>query len=235
MTVEIADFKDKHKGERCFVLGCGPSLRHTNLDLIADEISFAMNNICLIYPQTKWRPTYYWNTTTNVNRFPSWLAMANEAVSYGQPSFIRLKSPISDAPNVIRVDVQGARYKWDSLPMSLWTPDAADHICLYRMSAYGLMQLVQYMGCNPVYFLGFDGLFVANAANHFSPDYEAGYVWTAEQARHETIIQRDAHERVKACADYFGIDIYDCTVDGHLAIYPKAVLEEIDGIIKLQE
>src|SRR3989304_4442367 len=52
---------------RAFVVGGGPSLKHTNLDRLVGEVSFAMNRIDLAYQPdpangirgTIWRPTYY--------------------------------------------------------------------------------------------------------------------------------------------------------------------------------
>ena len=228
--MEVADFKDKHRGERCFVLGCGPSLSKINLDLIANEVSFAMNNICLIYPQTKWRPTYYWSSTQSLNKYPKWLEWGKEAISYGQPSFIGNESPIPDAPNTIRLNIfsvrKPARDTW-ALPAAIWTTDAAKQIYHYRMSAYGLMQLVQYMGCNPVYMLGFDNNWIAGGPNHFSPDYEAGFEWNEEYVAHETFWQGYAHKKIKMYMDHLGIDVYDCTVGGSLEVYPRVNLEDI--------
>ncbi len=55
----IQGFKDIHRGERCFVIGNGPSLTPQDLDKLKDEITFGSNRIFCIYPQTQWRPTYY--------------------------------------------------------------------------------------------------------------------------------------------------------------------------------
>ena len=38
-------FKDIHKGKRCFIIGNGPSLRKENLSVLADEITFTVNQI----------------------------------------------------------------------------------------------------------------------------------------------------------------------------------------------
>ena len=42
-------YKDLHKGKRVFLVANGPSLLNTNLDLLENEISFAMNRVSLIY------------------------------------------------------------------------------------------------------------------------------------------------------------------------------------------
>jgi len=56
---DIKHLKGIGKGKRIFLVGNGPSLNDMNLDLLENEDSIAMNRIELIYPKTKWRPTYY--------------------------------------------------------------------------------------------------------------------------------------------------------------------------------
>ena len=69
MNTVFEKYKDKHKGDRVFLVANGPSLANTNLDLIKDEISIALNKVSLIYPKNKlWRPTYYLYSSTNVKR-----------------------------------------------------------------------------------------------------------------------------------------------------------------------
>ena len=52
-----------HLGEGCFIIGNGPSLTVDDLNTLAEKQidCFAMNRIYKIFPQTKWRPTYYVN------------------------------------------------------------------------------------------------------------------------------------------------------------------------------
>ena len=57
----LAGYRDIHKGQQCFIVANGPSLRAEDLDKLADlgEITFAMNRIYKMFDQTKWRPTCY--------------------------------------------------------------------------------------------------------------------------------------------------------------------------------
>ena len=52
-------FKDIHSGERCFIIGNGPSLKNTDLSLLRDEFTFGMNRIYLMYPDLGFSTTYY--------------------------------------------------------------------------------------------------------------------------------------------------------------------------------
>lgn len=42
---KLKKLKDIHKGQRCFIIGSGPSLNQTNLSLIKDEIIFGVNTL----------------------------------------------------------------------------------------------------------------------------------------------------------------------------------------------
>ena len=55
----VAALRDKHRGQRCFIIGNGPSLKIEDLDKLKDEVTFACNKIYLAFDQTAWRPTYY--------------------------------------------------------------------------------------------------------------------------------------------------------------------------------
>lgn len=55
----VAALKDKHRGQRCFIIGNGPSLRVKDLDRLKSEVTFACNKIYLAFDETEWRPTYY--------------------------------------------------------------------------------------------------------------------------------------------------------------------------------
>ncbi|MGH7214847.1 MAG: hypothetical protein ACREIT_08790, partial [Tepidisphaeraceae bacterium] len=68
MPLKVSDFHNRHCGRRAFLVGNGPSLIRTPLDLLAGEYTFAMNRIALIYEKTIWRPSFFVCTTTNITR-----------------------------------------------------------------------------------------------------------------------------------------------------------------------
>ncbi len=56
---KIKSLKDKYKGDRCFILGNGPSLNRTDLSKLKNEISFGSNGIFHIFEENDYRPTYF--------------------------------------------------------------------------------------------------------------------------------------------------------------------------------
>lgn len=58
-SLQIHNLKNIHQGNRCFIIGNGPSLRIEDLDKLVGEYTFATNKIDRLFPKTRWRPTYY--------------------------------------------------------------------------------------------------------------------------------------------------------------------------------
>lgn len=62
----LKSFKDKYKGQRCFIIGNGPSLNIDDLNKLKGEITFAFNRIYYIFDKTDWRPSYYLTEDTKI-------------------------------------------------------------------------------------------------------------------------------------------------------------------------
>ncbi|MCI0854684.1 MAG: hypothetical protein J4N91_09695, partial [Chloroflexi bacterium] len=52
-------YRDRHRGERCFVIGNGPSLKQTDLSLLKEEFTFGMNRIYMIFAELGFSTTYF--------------------------------------------------------------------------------------------------------------------------------------------------------------------------------
>lgn len=66
-------FKNTHSGERCFILGNGPSLKNVDLSLLADEFVFTVNNFAFVdgFEKVKtnvhlWMDMAYFNARNDV-------------------------------------------------------------------------------------------------------------------------------------------------------------------------
>jgi len=62
----LAGFHNLHQGQRCFILGNGPSLRKTDLSLLEGEVTFGMNRIYLLFPEMGFSTTYFVSINTLV-------------------------------------------------------------------------------------------------------------------------------------------------------------------------
>ena len=185
----FSDYKDKHLGKRCFIIANGPSLKKTNLDLIKDEYSIAMNKVSLIYPQTDWRPTYYLYASTNVNNKvwgDSWTKSVQESVSN-----TNIKSFVMDKfKNRVDPKNQYKHINWinsvsetkpqlsGEIETSCFSKDIVERIDKSGTSVNIALQMAYWFGFSEICFVGADLGFVEdhgskNDPNHFDPSYRA--------------------------------------------------------------
>ena len=55
----LLSIKDTHRGERCFIIGTGPSLNKTNMILLKNEVTFGVNTLFTGLPKCGFKCTYW--------------------------------------------------------------------------------------------------------------------------------------------------------------------------------
>ena len=150
----IQSLKDSHKGEKCFIIGNGPSLRAEDLDKLQDSgiSTFAMNRVFKMFPQTKWRPTYYISEDILILR---------DTIADVE----RIASKITFIPINLKwyenVDVIGAQYFWMDYNSELRETFGLSLDCAHSVRCRGTVtstciQFAIYMGFTEIYLLGID-------------------------------------------------------------------------------
>lgn len=230
---KIALLKDKHKNQRGFVIGNGPSLQIRDLNLLKKEVTFASNRIYLAFEQTDWRPTYYsvedslvleqnqkqiQNFTDTNKLFPS------DITKY-----------ISPIQNTLYFNFQRTQF----YPQEPSFGINALH-CLYWGSTitYTLLQLACYMGIREIYLLGVDhdydvpkkhekgeeAFVVNNNQNHFHPDY----LKPGEKMHPPNLHQLDkAYLSANRAISRLNGKIYNATRGGKLEIFPRVDFDSL--------
>jgi len=246
MRPRIEAWKDKYKGERCFCIGNGPSLKDTPLYLLEDEYTFGLNRIADIYPSTSWRPSFYVNVTI-MTTDAGWAKSSIEAIK-NTPSFVwygllpsvldTIEDEVMISYNVFPVEVTKERPQ-DGFSLDIWSHDIAERVSKYGSSMLAVLQIAVYMGFNPIYLLGCDlgwkpfDYEENKDPNHFSEDYwgraypGTEVVVTPRVALKYTTDALASHALAKEACDSIGVEIYNATVGGELEVYPRADLLEV--------
>ena len=55
----LRKLKNRYQGQRIFVIGNGPSLKHTDLRLLKNELTIGSNGIFLLFDEYDFKPTFY--------------------------------------------------------------------------------------------------------------------------------------------------------------------------------
>ena len=152
---KLRKYKSIHKGKRCFIIGNGPSLTGSDLDLIKEEITFASNKIFNIYEETSWRPTYYVCTDHGVldhiyKDITMSKAVENFIDIWGMKydSFFQNVLYINAHPTFV-INMYG--YNNSYIPK-----DIAEGFSTGFTVSFTMIQLAIYMGFEEIYLLGHD-------------------------------------------------------------------------------
>ncbi len=232
----IASFKNKHEGQRCFIIGNGPSLRIADLDKLKNEITFACNKIYLAFDQTQWRPTYYSvtdklvaeNNTAEISQLNLSKIFNDTVRSYFRNekdiAWLKLLPPPAFNKKQVRFSTNALRGVY-----------GGGSVIYYQI------QFAFYLGFREIYLIGVDYNFEVptptgqqcesgeiledqGEKNHFHPDYrKPGEKWTMPLLD----LQYNAFLAAKSTFIEHGGIIYNASRKTALDVFPQVNLDDV--------
>jgi hypothetical protein len=226
---KLAQFKNIHKDEDCFIIGNGPSLNKMDLNPLNDYYTFGLNKIYLLFEKVNLNLTYL----AAVNP----LVIEQSIETYQNmncPIFLSYSNSLGlldNEPHVYKLltDAQWSFYH------SICQPISEGYTVTYIA-----MQIAYFMGFKRVFLIGVDHNFVQSGKpneqqvykgddqNHFHPDYFKGQSWHLADLEGNEASYALARHQFHAS----GRQIFDATVGGKLTIFPKITFEEALQIAK---
>jgi hypothetical protein len=212
-------YKDMHKGQRCFIIGNGPSLKRTDLSLLKNEVTFGLNRIYLLFNEIGFATTYH----VTVNKLV--LEQTTEEISnLSIPSFISW-----DSHNLVEFR-HNLMFLQSVLSGPRFFADITEGIWEGATVTYVAMQIAYHMGFEKVILVGVDHNFATKGQphttvvssgddpNHFSPDYFGkGFRWQLPDLETSELAYRIADYQFRSSER----EIVDATIGGKLEIFPK--------------
>lgn len=233
---DIGKYKDQHKGNRCFIIGGGPSILKTDMSQLADEITFGVNGIFLIFDWLGFMPTYYavedWlvyedrfndireKVSESTCFFP--IQFCSKEFKQENHRYFRAVYEFSEGPNWPRFSKDTAKV--------IWIGGTVTYVCL---------QLAYYMGFNEVYLVGMDHKYTkpkdiqikgnewtsqSDDPNHFAQSYFGkGKRW------HDPRLDRmeKAYRKARQTYEKDGRKIYNATIGGNLEVFERVDYNEL--------
>lgn len=234
----ISKYKNKYKGQSCFIIGNGPSLLPEDLDKLNKKeiVTFASNKVYKIFDKTSWRPTFY--------------AIVDESVA--DEDCIKQNNMFSCEAKFFRRQgwyvyrkIKGATYlnSWHSrkyLGNPCFSEDLSDGVYTIATVTYVLLQIARYMGFSNIYLLGMDNR------------YKYGMNKNGEVYRNQNVLsyfgEEDSEEKIPKIApatweldlayEYadkysreHGFRIYNSTRGGFLEKFERVEFDEIVSLL----
>lgn len=220
----LVRFKNSHKGERCFIIGNGPSLNKMDLTLLSGIKKFGLNKIYLMFDKVNLDLSYH----VTVNPF-----VINQ--SHKEIGRLRCESFVSYRPSSdLFSGAEHVNYIFTEGGVRLFQEDITRVTSEGGTVTYVALQLAFYMGFQEVFLIGVDHNFVCDGKpneeqhmegkdqNHFDERYFQDMDWHLPDLV--------SSEMAYCLARYHymkdGRKIYDATVDGKLDVFPKITYED---------
>lgn len=230
----LALMKDSHKGERCFVIGNGPSLQVEDLDKLYKSgiITFATNRIFKVFEKTDWRPTYYVSEDILLMRDAQSIIQKMEVKGRFIPINLKWYEGV-DIPNADYFYIEYQEPMKENFGLSVDIPHSIR--CRGTVTTTCL-QLAIYMGFSEIYLIGVDHNFAKmfdkngnvvidnTIKNHFVDDYDKGIVDQGFHVDEATEAYMDI-ERLSRKMKTFRV--YNATRGGKLEVYERINLDSI--------
>ena len=235
-------FKDKHKGKRAFIIVNGPSLKDQNIELLKNDLTFVVSGFYRHEVIKKWQPTYYSiidkNFFNNSEQSATFFRRLNEVI-HGSTFFIPLFRGW-ETNRMHKLLPEDRTYYSALAGIPNDQLDFARVVQSFQgVSAYALAQAI-YMGCSPIYLLGFDHDYLANRGldRHFYsggtiPGDAANTVTLADRIPYDMEMEANLklwknYRSLDRIARKKGIKIYNATIGGYLDVFERANFKELD-------
>ena len=220
----LCEFKNIHKGERCFIIGNGPSLNKMDLSRLEGIKKFGLNKIYLLFDRVNLVLSYH----VAVNPF-----VINQACK--EITNLECETFVSYLPaRGLFNNEEHVNYVFTEGGARMFQEDISGVVSEGGTVTYVALQLAYYMGFQEVFLIGVDHNFVCSGKpneeqymegkdlNHFDERYFQGMDWHLPDL--------DSSEMAYCLARYHymrsGRKIYDATVGGKLDVFPKVSYDE---------
>lgn len=225
--------REQYKGrKRCFLIGNGPSLNETDLAVLKDEVTFAVNGFFLKAADLEWKPTFY--------------VVEDHLVAEDRASWINdFKGPIKLFPAYLGYMFEASEdtifYNHrprKSYPHGFDFSMEADKITYTGCTVtFSMMQLAAYLGFEEIYLIGVDASYAipedakeskdygvgvldmkSDDPNHFDPNYFGkGFRWHDPQV--DKMIE--AYAEARRTLEGTGQMIYNAGIGGQLEVFER--------------
>ncbi len=220
----LEEMRGQYRGRRCFILGNGPSLRDTDLELLRNEYTFGLNRIYLLFDKIGFETSFLVTVNRHViEQSPAELmeASSTKFVSWRARALLPERSDVTFLRSV-----RGPLFSTDPVREGVWEGGTVTFVA---------MQLAYYLGFEQAILLGVDHTFATQGPpnqlvtstgddpNHFDPNYfGAGYRWQLPDLETSEYAYRLARRQFEAA----GREIIDATVGGKLTVFRKIPYED---------
>ena len=217
--------KDSHRGERCFIMGNGPSLQQTDLSRLRGEYTLGMNRIYLGFPEMGFETSYYVCINDLVIE-----QCAQEILALKMPKFISWHSHkwLKPSENLFFLHTTYTGYKF--------AKDIKERIWEGGTVTFMALQVAFYLGFQKVVLIGVDHNYTTQGKpnstvvsqgddpNHFTPGYFGkGFRWQLPDLN----AWEESYQLARQVYEQSGREVVDATIGGKLRVFSRVEYDSL--------
>lgn len=233
---KLKALKDSYKGERCFIVGNGPSLTLNDLCALKNEHCFAFNRIYETYDKTDWRPEFYMvldndvmhTVAQNINRLDSKYKFLN--------IMAKTMGVKGDEKTIFFCSFGRYRVKEFNYEKKRISEDISKYVSLNYSVTGAAIETAIYMGFKEIILIGMDH----NYSRYVDKDGRAHCVDGVKDyslmSKHDFVYfpYKDALDSCFKCyrsyCEKHGIKIVNATRGGKLDVFARESLDNYLGV-----
>lgn len=223
--------KDIHKGERCFIVATGPSLRVSDVEKLKDEYTFSVNSIFMLFDKTAWRSNYY--VCLDERHFENMLSKYPEEMNsvctdikfFNANCHATVDDKKLKIDNALYVRVSGANPLTSAKEKFYFSKDLVKGVHNSGTVTNVAINIAMYMGFKKIYLLGVDCNYQGKL-KHFSSDWNDQTMQLDERDLIE-LRMRNGFREMSGVAKQYEVEIYNATRGGMLEVFPRVDLDKV--------
>lgn len=212
----LKQYHNKYQGQKCFIIGNGPSLRMDDLLKIKSCVTIASHGIYFAYDKVDWQPNFY--TAQDSLLINERYNDISKNCTDSQNIFAVVKNREYPSFSARDLCIELNNESFDEMPK--FSTDIDDGFYEGMTVTYFNIQLAVYMGFKEIYLLGVDHFYSGNENDHFSKDD----VCTNKPQTDKSTL---AYIAARKFADENDIKIYNATRGGHLEAFERVDFDMI--------
>jgi len=220
-------FKNRHRGEMCFIIGNGPSLRVRDLDVLHENnvTCFAANRIYEIFDQTSWRPKYYCVIDSNYLENPKGFDYMRNGLKC--PTFINIRHALiylkreANMQNTICLGDDTDVALLDICPVEVSVGDTLCNVNPMATVTFVAMQIAFFMGFSEIGLIGVDN-FANSQVDHFYEDGSKSVFFSKGRDDANSV-----YRSAKKYANKNEIKIFNATRGGALEVFDRVDFDDL--------
>lgn len=235
--------KNKYQGQRCVLMGNGPSINRMDMNRFQGEKVWTANRSFSLFERIDWKPAFYVSHDPRVIQNSRDLIKEHvhkmATTQFFLPLWTRTAGLFTDSPDVIWFEDQDFNPENESS----FGKDVSQGVLRTRTVTLISIQFAIYAGFNPIYLIGCDMSYTPPSkeqvviregeklmthsgqdTDHFDPGYlKGGELWKVPDAAG----MLEDFEKVARLCQKLGVVVYNATLGGNLEVFPRADYEQV--------